>query len=217
MTDMDKKTKRVVRVVLAAVLGLMVMVSGCATLNKEECLNADWYSIGFEDGSRGYAASHIGRHRKACAEHGVRPDAGAYQAGHAQGLQTYCTPRQGYQLGLRNKSYNPVCHGPLRDGFQDGYREGQKIYAMNQRVADRERDVTELREEMDKLTREIEDMKAELVSDKTSRKKRKKLLNEIRMAETSRDNLSSDVHRAERRLNAAKRMRKHALSICPYE
>jgi hypothetical protein len=57
---------------------MMILVSlswtaftGCATLGKEECLNADWFTIGFEDGARGYPASRIGDHREACAKHGV--------------------------------------------------------------------------------------------------------------------------------------------------
>lgn len=31
---------------------LLALVAGCATLDKDECLRADWYAIGLEDLSR---------------------------------------------------------------------------------------------------------------------------------------------------------------------
>ena len=46
-------------------------LSGCATMSGDECLTSDWNAIGYEDGARGYTADRIGKHRKACAKHGV--------------------------------------------------------------------------------------------------------------------------------------------------
>jgi hypothetical protein len=47
---------------------ILLLFSGCVILNKERCLNADWYSIGYVAGARGYPASKIGEHRQTCAD-----------------------------------------------------------------------------------------------------------------------------------------------------
>ena len=39
----------------ASSAALLALLAGCATLNKNECLRADWYAIGLEDGARGQA------------------------------------------------------------------------------------------------------------------------------------------------------------------
>lgn len=56
---------------------LVVLVSSCASLSKDECVNADWRLIGYEDGSNGAGRVRIGQHRKACADHGVVPKTSA--------------------------------------------------------------------------------------------------------------------------------------------
>ncbi|MEH6578134.1 MAG: DUF2799 domain-containing protein [Amphritea sp.] len=72
------------------------VLSGCATLDREECLNADWHLIGYEDGSAGRLPEQVGEHRQACAEYAVVPDMDAYLQGRSQGLVNYCTEENGY-------------------------------------------------------------------------------------------------------------------------
>ena len=59
---------------LATTLLALGILSGCATMSQDECRMADWYSVGFEDGVRGAGADNIGKHREACAEHGIAAD-----------------------------------------------------------------------------------------------------------------------------------------------
>ncbi len=56
----------------------ILLISGCATMGKDECLTSNWRSIGYEDGARGYPPERIGNHRKACAKHSVSPDLQTY-------------------------------------------------------------------------------------------------------------------------------------------
>ena len=42
------------------ILTLLATVTGCASLDKHECLNADWRTLGFQDGARGKVADVIG-------------------------------------------------------------------------------------------------------------------------------------------------------------
>ena len=46
---------------------VFLLLEGCATLSKNECLQAQWYDIGFTDGAGGHTLTRIGKPRKACA------------------------------------------------------------------------------------------------------------------------------------------------------
>lgn len=117
------------------VLGILLL-SSCATLNKNECRNADWNLIGFEDGSRGYALERIGQHRKACAKVDVVPDMSAYEEGHLKGARQYCTVERGYREGVNGASYQGICPADLAAQFTRAYRDGQNLFALKQRMSD---------------------------------------------------------------------------------
>ena len=108
---------------------ILLLLAGCATLNKEECLNADWYSIGYVDGARGYPASKIGEHRQACAEYSVKPEFDQYDKGRIAGLVEYCNPRNGYWLGTKGALYSGVCPKNLKGPFIAAYQHGKNVYA----------------------------------------------------------------------------------------
>src|SRR3954465_4724012 len=94
---------------LSAIALLVALgMSGCSTMNKQECLAVDWRTVGYEDGVAGYSGDRIAQHRKACAKYGVQTDLSQYQDGRAQGLREYCKPANGYQLAARGGSYNGV-------------------------------------------------------------------------------------------------------------
>src|SRR5690625_7945360 len=77
--------------------GLLILpVSACATLSEGECLTADWYEIGQQDGRSGHERSRLHDHRKACAKHAVTPDETAYFAARDDGLRLYCTRERGF-------------------------------------------------------------------------------------------------------------------------
>lgn len=109
-------------------------LGGCATMSGDECLTSDWSTIGYEDGARGYTADRIGKHRKACAKHGVTPDFAAYQSGRDQGLVEYCQPGRGFQIGSRGGQYYGVCNANLEAGFLDGYNAGSHLYTLRSNV-----------------------------------------------------------------------------------
>ncbi len=72
------------------------VLAACTSMSAEECQMADWYTVGYEDGARGYSTTAISRHRKACAKHGVSPKFDRYTAGHAKGEFD-----EAYNIGLR--------------------------------------------------------------------------------------------------------------------
>ena len=117
------------------VAACLLTLSACATLNESECKTADWQTIGLEDGSRGLPVSTVGRHRKACSEYGIKPNLEAYRRGHATGVVSFCTPRNGFIQGKAGHSHYDVCPPDLRSGFLAGYEDGRELYDL-----ERERD-----------------------------------------------------------------------------
>jgi len=134
--------------VLPAMLVGLLILAGCASLSAEECLAADWYTIGVEDGSRGQSVSRVGAHRKACAEVGVQPDMARYNEGRAFGLQSFCTRERGYAEGENGRSYSGVCPPHLEPIFMQGYLAGQDRYRTKQDIRRLERELAAVQEEV---------------------------------------------------------------------
>jgi len=158
----------------------MFVLNGCATLNEKECLNADWRSIGFEDGTRGAKLSRIGQHREACAEYGIKPDLDAYRSGYGQGLKSYCRPRNGYHVGLKGSSYNDVCPAALEKNFLQGYSAGRTIYKLEVKIRGLSSQIKKQEKELEESKERLSQLEAELVSDGVNSKRRLELLGEVR-------------------------------------
>ena len=124
------------RIIIIVLLSLLI--TGCQTMSEDECLTADWRSVGYEDGSIGRAAGNIGRHREACAKFGVTPDLESYNRGRADGLGVFCRPSNGFRLGRNGAEYGAVCPQSLELAFQNSYRSGRMIgdseRALNQMI-----------------------------------------------------------------------------------
>ncbi|MBX2824854.1 MAG: DUF2799 domain-containing protein [Gammaproteobacteria bacterium] len=113
---------RVLPLVLAA-----VVLTGCATLDKSECLRGDWITVGYDDGKRGYdPEQQLKRHTKACSKHSVAPDVVLYQQGYTQGLAKFCTSGNGYEYATNKNEYRGVCPEETQNAFLEGYTSGLK-------------------------------------------------------------------------------------------
>jgi Protein of unknown function (DUF2799) len=119
------------RTSLAGAAGLLTaaLLAGCATgMDKNQCVAADWRTIGYEDGLHGFPADRIGAHRVACSRFQVAPDLAAYTEGRQRGLVEYCQPKNGFRVGLHGGGYANVCSGPTEQSFVNGYQWGRQIY-----------------------------------------------------------------------------------------
>lgn len=132
-----------------AALGL----GGCATLNESQCRSADWYLLGSRDGADGYGSGRLESHREACSEFGLAADDAAWRKGYEEGLQTYCTADNGYQVGRRGGSYGRVCPADIERDFVEAYDLGRETREVEQELAQvRQRiDVIESRLSNEKL------------------------------------------------------------------
>lgn len=195
---------------------ITLLISACSTMNKNECLNADWRTIGYSDGSRGYKAGRIGDHRSACAEYGVRPSLNAYNTGREQGLGQYCTPTTGYNKGLSGHRYNGVCANHNERDFVEALNYGLAIYG-------EVRTLNKLKNEYRKQEKYIHQLKEELlfkeeqiVRGRLSKVKAVILLNETKeiaeelgKAKSDLRNIDYDINNQQRRVHDMKNQQRY--------
>jgi hypothetical protein len=173
-----------------------LLLSGCASLSENQCLTADWESIGYQDGSRGYDAGRIGKHSEACAEHGIKADREQYEVGRLAGLEVFCTGYNGVRLGRQGYSYSGVCPLSLQGDFVRGYEMGRELYDMDAH--------------MRKLQSEVQVVQAELkrTEPPLTDKERDYMLYRLRDLEREYGRMESDLRAMElraREFNASRR------------
>ena len=160
------------------------LVSGCATLNKSECREADWQTIGLEDGAKGHPLTYIGNHRKACAEHGVKPDLDQYRVGHQAGLTRFCTPDNGFKQGRAGRGYNNVCPAELEGQFLAGYDTGRELHELKSEIDHMLGDARTAKTEKTELEKKLQNIETMLVSGVMSASDRQALLDEFKSMQT---------------------------------
>ncbi len=152
---------------------MFVFFMGCATLSKNECLEADWFEIGHKDGMKGKPRALFQQHVDACIKHGVAPNRDAYYAGRDEGLRIYCTGDNGFEQGRLGRIYQHVCPPDLEPEFLAGYYEGRKIYEYETQVA-------YLEGQLRRIKKQIKAKEKALYSDKLNDEQRAIIRSEIR-------------------------------------
>jgi len=164
---------------LATTLLALGIMSGCATMNADECRNADWRIVGYEDGLQGAGGDRIGQHREACAKHSVTPDLEAYQSGRTIGLKEFCQPLTGFHLGSAGRNYNGVCPDNLETDFLAAYRDGRELYRYQGRVNTIESTIRSRHSEIETIKQTLTENEALIISGDTSKEDRVLLLKEM--------------------------------------
>lgn len=172
----------------------LLLLSGCASMSGEECAMSDWHTVGFEDGSRGYAADRLGDHRKACAKHGVAPDLRAYQAGRAEGLEEYCQPSRGFNLGASGGRYNGVCSAALEPRFLDAYQSGYQLYNLRSSVNSANAQIQARERELSDIKSTMREKEAALIDRDTTTEERILLLADLKDLSERTGQLESEIY-----------------------
>lgn len=146
------------------VIVIALVISGCASLSKNECLNADWQIIGFEDGSRGSALDRIGQHRKACARVNIIPDMALYETGHKKGAREYCTRARGYAEGAKGAAYYGICPEDLAGAFLRGYGDGQERYALDKSLNEINSEIASINSRLSEIEADVAWHEREIIS-----------------------------------------------------
>jgi hypothetical protein len=154
-------------------VALMAFFLGCATLSKNECLEADWFEIGRKDGSLGKPRALFQKHMDACTKHGISPNREAYYAGRDEGLRIYCSEENGFEQGRLGRKYQHVCPLDLEPEFLAGFYAGREIYEYKSKVAS-------LEKQLRSIENQIEAKEKDLHSSKLSKKQRAIVRSEIK-------------------------------------
>ncbi len=155
-----------------------LVVSGCSTMNKSECLTANWKNIGYGDGAKGYSVTRLSQHTSACAEHGITPDLNAYNAGRDEGLSQYCIPSRGYSNGLSGSGYKGICAKHNEKAFLDAYNYGLEIHKEQKILDQMHRDYKHEERMVNKLNHRLDDNERLITVGKLTQLQTYKLLQE---------------------------------------
>ncbi len=197
-------------------LGIALALSGCATLDQAGCLNADWRTLGFEDGLKGRNESYISHYRQDCAKHGVIPNLDSYRAGHYEGSQQFCTTKNGFLQGMDNFTYQNSCPAANKEAFMLGYREGQRVYQAKSTLDKARTEHKQITNELSHLERQINALNEQLVADGLSREQRVKIRDELAKsnerlgkAKLTRDELTAAIIVLQREFDRLKAYAQH--------
>jgi hypothetical protein len=184
------------RMIVSAVTVMAVAVlSGCASMSSEECVNSDWAAIGYEDGSRGYTTDKFGSRRKACAKHGVTADFRAYQAGRQEGLVEFCQPSRGYNLGASGGKYYGVCDVGMEGEFLDAYRVGSQLHTLRLNVNNTNSSIYSKEAELKRTKEKIRAKQAELISEDATTRDRVMLLADLKELSERSGELETEIEK----------------------
>ena len=158
-----------------------LVLGGCATLSESECAHSNWFAIGAQDGRAGYSPDRLDQHAKACAKHGYGVDTRAYDAGYLDGLKSFCMPARGFALGRDGTTYQNQCPREAERDFLPAYYLGKDIRAMD--------------EEIERIDRELTDLRAEIDDEETSKDARKVARQRLRYLTDDRARRDRDRNR----------------------
>jgi hypothetical protein len=165
-------TQRIRFAALAATAGVLVTLAGCAGMSEQACLTTDWRTVGFEDGSLGRSETHIATYRKACSDHGIAPDLEAYRAGHAQGVEVYCRPGNGFEVGHSGAVYQGVCPAGAEKDFVAAYNSGRRLYELESALHSVEAQIASNYYEQENIRGELTTIAASMVATETTAEQR---------------------------------------------
>jgi hypothetical protein len=134
----------------------------------------------------------IGRYRQACTEHGVSPDLETYRAGHAEGVEIYCRPAQGFEAGRRGAAYQGVCPANLEEEFLPAYNSGRQLFELEAAVRNVDARVASNTRTQEQITKELTEIGVKVASSETSTEDRVKLVARVAELGTKRGQLTAE-------------------------
>ena len=180
-----------------SVFCFFLVLSGCATLSKTECKQANWKEIGFEDAAEGYSVTRLREHRKACSKYNVTPDLNLYRAGYHLGLKEFCRFPNGVKKGLDGYRYEGICPAGLEDDFLAGYHKGRAVYDVRTKRSEQQGKLNQLRSSLQEKEELISKNEKLITSSTSTADQRSKALEIIRDAEREIGGIKSKLHDSE--------------------
>ena len=136
---------------LIAAGAVLVVLTGCASLSKDECLSANWEDIGVRDGANGQPEEYLIQHSTACAKVNVAPDRGAWLHGRERGLERFCVPQRMYNIGEYNGSFDVgICRNFDQERLLDAYEKGREVHRRADTLSEIDAEARDIRTKLEK-------------------------------------------------------------------
>ncbi len=191
-------------VIAAAVAATgVVVLAGCTTMTKEQCLAGAWGEKGYQDGLSGYRPSRLDDHAQACAKYGAAPNPSAYLSAREDGLRTYCTWESGFRQGRQGNSYGGVCSPAEERDFLPAYEDGRRIYVVEQAVSSAESALNSAISRIESREDKLEAKQRELRQEGLTDEQRERIRDRIREVRGELQDARRDARRAEEELRYA--------------
>lgn len=129
-------------------LAAVLLLGGCASMSEDQCRNANWEEVGFQDGLRGRSAQRLVAYREDCGKIGVKPDEGRWRIGHLRAIPIYCSPDNAVRAGVEGWAYEGICPPEIEAGFLNRYRAGRTVYEARQHVSRIDSDIRSVDSEL---------------------------------------------------------------------
>ena len=185
---------------VAVCVGVLVFsLSGCTTMKKAECVDADWQQVGYQDGREGQPLSKLAGRKRACSLFGISVDKADYRAGWTAGISEYCRPDQGLALGRAGGSTSSACPETMADDFQRAFRLGSDLGNAEVGLKDTDQDYQRVEQALIKLEDDINDIDETVDRADSSRLKRFLLIKRGEMLRRQFERQENQLFRLEQR------------------
>lgn len=144
---------------LMTVVLVLLIIPGCASFSKADCLHGDWYEIGLQDGKAGLGSERFNYYEDICAKYDVRPDFAKYSDGRTTGLSFFCTPSVGYSEGREGREYRGVCSESSEELFLEGHSLGFRVHSAEEVLDSVDRELRPLIARIALLESRIDDLR----------------------------------------------------------
>jgi hypothetical protein len=144
----------------------IIQLTGCASLNNQECLETEWHEVGYADGVSGKDVDQLVKSQAACIAFPGSTGWDAYRQGYTEGLSVYCRPDRVFDLGRDGAAYPTQCPDDLAELLKASYGYGRNIYMLDA-------DIRQLQERLNLKQKELQQAEAELAAIRTDREGRR--------------------------------------------
>lgn len=175
------------KISMCITLACLILLSGCSTLDEQECRTTDWYQLGIHDGQQGTPANLLDEHNDSCRRYGILPDRSQYLEGRNVGLLEYCQLGNAFRTGINGEEYKGACPLDVDMRFRRYNAAALEVYNSRKQIENIDGQISKKEKKLDK-----EDI---------TEKEKLQLLEEIVKLDRKRDRMRSDLHNQERVLD----------------
>lgn len=181
----------------------LVLLSGCAVMSKNDCLQADWYQVGYEVGFDG-ERDHVEAYNKrvdVCSEYGVSAEFSQYELGHAAGIAKFCEPNNAVRVGAKgnkNAITANVCPEYDHPGFTAAFDAGYKLHDLRRQATQARNELERMENQLYRNARQIDNLRRTLNSGEATEQQQRDAQRRIRYLYRDARNLDYEIDRYRR-------------------